>query len=474
LIIDEKPEFVDSVIFDINSMNNVLDWFEDLAQPLDNFTPTKLQYLKTFIITLLGEQLAENLLDRTTSLFDNNDLESIRGKNLLAVLDDMKNHKDNITKYESLNKLKHFSKLLLERDYGRIDDYNYHVSGRKIIVSKLIDYTVLNMPLLVLDGTARANGLQYGILRFDWAKVENRNDYSRLFIHVEEINTSKYSRSKEGKPTQKAIAKRIRELKQKENVFVLPMKEEISTYISEFAIKENEKDLYFDNEITHTKGVNLLNTTGKNYLKDYYSLYLTCLPKRNADYYKCLGIAFRDNEITTLLSNSESTNGDWFKDSKLELIYKHDLYAELLQIIHRTALRKIDEDKPIHIYIAYDEDKEQRYDENGYKVNLISEFINFYYLNQKAIIKHHTITDMSLYGRDKKIEGFAKQINEKFEQKQTKELRLSEISTTFSKFIRNNWTGKGDEINEHFGQFNIRIIEKKDRFSSNSKYIVKI
>jgi len=279
LIIDEKPEFVDSVIFDINSINNILDWFEDLAEPL-KLTPIQIQKYKSYIMFLLSEQLADNLTDHTTSLFSENDNKSIRGKNLLSTLEQMKEHERNINKYESLNKLKHFQQLLSIDKYGRIDDYEYSKIGRKIIVSKLIDYTNLNMNLIVFDGTAKANALQYVISNFEWKQVENRNDYSRLFIHIDNINTTKYSRSKENKTTQKAIAKRIRELYKIHNdLFVLPTKKDIGTYISESAIREEDKHLYFDDNLNRTKGINLLNTTGKNFLKDKSVLYLTCLPK---------------------------------------------------------------------------------------------------------------------------------------------------------------------------------------------------
>lgn len=461
LIIDEKPDFVDSVIFDINSINNVLDWFEDLAEPL-KLTSSQIQNLKFYIMLLLGEQTVINISDHTTSLLTNNDVESIRGKNLLSILKQMKEHDGNKTKYDSLNKLKHFSKLLKVDNYGRIDDYNYNKAGRKIIISKLIDYSNIDMHLLVFDGTARANGLQYGRLNYKWAKIDNRNDYSRLSLHIDKINTTKYSRSKEGKPTQKAISKRIRELRQShDKLFVLPTKDEISIYISEYAIKENEKDLYFDNELNHTKGINILNTTGKNFLKDYNNLYLTCLPKRNADYYKCLAIAFFGDDVLNLVTNNDSDNGEWFQDSKLELIYTHDLYSEILQIIHRSALRIIDNKQPIHIYLAYEEEKD-RYNYDGYRITPISEFINTYYLKGNAKIEYNTLTDMSLYGRDKKIEGFAELIKQQLQN--VNELTVNKIGLTFSNYIKKHWESQKDYIIGEFSYHGINIyIDESDK-----------
>lgn len=458
LIIDEKPDFVDSVIFDINSINNVLDWFEDLSEPLKLF-PIHLQKYKSYIMYLLSEQLSDNLTDHTTSLFTKDDKNSIRGKNLITVLKQMKEHEENKNKYESLNKLKHFKKLLKEDNYGRIDDYDYYKIGRKIIISKLIDYSTLKMPLLVFDGTAKANGLQYIIMKFDWARIENRNDYSRLYIQVNNINTTKYSRKKEGYPTQKAISRRIRELYKTHNdLFILPMKEEISIYIKEYGIKEEDRHLYYDDEENHVKGVNLLNTTGKNFLKDKNALYLTCLPKKNADYYKCLAIAFYGDELNNLLTNSESDNDDWFRDRKLEMTYRQDLYSELLQIIHRTAIRKIDNKQPIHIYIAYDEEDKIHTNFESYETSPISLNLNERFLFGKAnLLSHHTIVDMSQYGRDKKIEGFANLIKEMLIQSNQKELSVSKISSTFNNYIKKHWAEQQEFIINEFSSHNLKI-----------------
>jgi|GEM_PF-4619085 len=136
MIIDEKPDFVDSEIYDITNRNNVLDWFEHLAEPL-KILPPQLQKHKSYITLLLQEQLADNNTDHTVKLISSDDVDSKRYNELLSVIGSMKEHPDNITKFKSLNRLKHFEKLLTEDNYGRIDDYDFHVAGRKIIVSKL-------------------------------------------------------------------------------------------------------------------------------------------------------------------------------------------------------------------------------------------------------------------------------------------------------------------------------------------------
>ncbi len=475
LIIDEKPDFIDSAIFDIVKENNVLEWFDDLAAPLKE-KPRTLQKHKSYITFLLSEELADNPTDITKALFKKEDKNTERANDLLILLDTMKEHEQNKNKYDSLNKLKHFRRLLKKNGYGRIDDYSFGLIGRKIIVSKYIDYSKLGMNILILDGTAKVNSSQYAKGKYNGIRLENRNNYSRLNIQNDKINTSKYSRNKQGNPTQKAIAGRIKELKKVYNdLFILPMKEEVNIYLKENAISETDKHFYFDDEEKQVKGINLLNTIGKNEISNKTSLYLTCLPKRNADYYKQIAIALYGNDVS-LLTSDDSDNSNWFQDPKLERTYKDDMYAELLQIIHRTALRNINEDKEINIFIAFDDEPSYIRSYNSYEHESILNNVNYYYLkNQANILQYHKIHDMSLYGRDKKIEGFARQIVLKFEKYQGKdELKISQISNTFSKYIRTHWSEKANEINQQLSNYSLQIIEKKDRYSNNSKYVVKI
>ncbi len=472
LIIDEKPDFVDSVIFDITSDNNVLEWFEELAKPL-KLLPGQAQRFRSYIVFLLSEQLYQNTLDITTSLLGEFKNTTVT-KNLLELLQQMRTHQDNQSKYDELNKLKHFEHLLKEDKYGRIDEYSYDKSGKKIIVSKLIDYGNLAMNILIFDGTAKANSLQYDKTGFYPIQIENRNDYSRLIYQIDEISTTKYSRNKKGRPTQVTIAKRIKELRKiHDDLFVLSMKDEQNIYFTEGAILEKDKHYYIENPIDHTKGINILNTIGKNVLNDRKSLYLTCLPKKNADYYKCIAIALYGSEIN-LMTNEERDNSNWFRDEKLEYIYRGELYSELIQIIHRTALRKIDSKEIIYIYIAYnDEVIKDIY--QTFTVTPISYNLNRMFMKDQMVInKPHKLIDMQSYGRDKIIQQFAEQIKIKFNENNCDSLRISKVSKSFSKYIRNHWKDKSYLINEQFKLYGYKIIEHKDRYSDNSKYVIKI
>lgn len=460
LIIDEKPDFVDSAIFDINSENNVLDWFEELAQPL-KLTPIQTQRFKYYINFLLSEQLFQNMLDKTTALLTDEYKNSIATKNLLEILKQMQEHEQNKTKYDSLNKLKHFKKLLKEDGYGRIDDYEFYKSGRKIIISKLIDYSKLKMNILIFDGTAKANAIQYVKAGYDFIHVENRNNYSRLYIQVDNINTTKYSRTKEGHPTQKAIANRIKSLQKVHNdLFVLPMKDEIEIYKELGVI--HDYDYYLYKDTSHEKGIHLLNTIGKNILKDRTAIYLTCLPRRNADYYKQIAIALFGNDVM-LHVNNETDKYNWFQDEKLEMVYRSELYAELLQIIHRTALRKINDKEPIYIYMAYDEEP----DNNrfaSFTIEPISLNLTKIFLKGANILPTHYIVDMNLYDRDKKIENFAKMIKEKMKQLNKNEMSANKISSSLNDYLRKHWNKQKEYIINEFLKYGIKIyIDENDK-----------
>jgi hypothetical protein len=463
LVIDEKPDFADSALFDITSENNVLEWFDHLAEPL-KILPRTLQKHKSYVTFLLSEELADNEKDITRSLFKDEDKNGQRAKNLISILDGMKEHEENKNKYESLNKLKHFKKLLKENGYGRIDDYSFGAIGRKIIISKYIDYSSLGMNVLIFDGTAKANSFQYLKGKYQPAIIENRNDYSRLTIQTDKINTSKYSRSKKGNPTQKAIAGRIRELKKTDkNLFILPMKDERNIYINEETINEKDKHFYYDDKEKNLKGINLLNTIGKNILNNKTSLYLTCLPKRNADYYKQIAIALYDNDVF-LLTSDDSDNSNWFQDDKLEQVYRGELYAEILQIIHRTALRNINNNDKINIYIAFDDEpNNSHFITTSYES--ITENINRVHLNNKAVLPDsHKIYDVSLYGRDKKIEAFSKLIKNKLKQSEQKEISVSKVGQSFNNYIKKHWNTQSNVIINELASYGINIyIDESDK-----------
>ncbi|MGB2873820.1 hypothetical protein, partial [Psychrobacillus psychrotolerans] len=379
LIIDEKPNFAHSTIFNIGSKDNVLEWFDDLSVRLEGLNPQKTQWIKSYIITLLAEQLYKNESDVTTRLLVESEMKSERGTLLIHIIKEMKKIDANKGKFESLKRLEHFYQLLTKDKFGRIDDFqNRGFKGRKIIVSEHIDYSKLNMNILVLDGTTLENSRQYGERKsgFTLKRIENRNNYKRLSLNVETINTTKYSRQKDNHTTQNAISKRINDLKEHyPKIFVLPTKEDVEIYKELNAITEIDYK-YYDNN-AYGNGLHLLNTVGKNILNDKTALYLTSLPKKHADYYKEIAIAIYGNDVN-LEMNIETDDGKWFVDDKLEDIYLGELYSEIMQIIHRTALRNINENAVINVFIAYDEDSEDRIKYGGSMIKKSSTLVNNY------------------------------------------------------------------------------------------------
>lgn len=485
LIIDEKPSFTNSSVFDIGSKNNALDWFDDLSAPLE-LNPYAAQAYKSEIIKLIAYQLAKNTSSVTTSLISENE-SSVFTKTLKRIIKEMKNHDDNKPKIKSLKQLKHFEKLLVKDEVGRIDDYQIKgQAGRKIIVSERIDYTKLKMNMLVLDGTAQLTWSQYS-KEFSPKIVKNYNNYTRLNFHIEHINTSKYSRSKPGNTTQKAITNRILELKKKhKDLFVLPVKSDIPIYKSLGAIGEDITFFEPSESNEESKPINLLNTTGKNELKDRKSLFLTSLPKMNADHYKNLAIALYGNDIS-LEMNDDKMNDNWFQDEKLQSIYSGELFAEICQIIHRTALRKINIDETIDIFIAYDDESDEKImrKPNGARTLLLSHTLNARYFSEKANIIENYIFDESLYGRGDKVEQFAVEISKWINMNVTiyNDLprRLSEIDQDgglgkrFQIWLKRNWDeDKQQMINHIFSKYGYVIEERKDQYSENTKYINKL
>lgn len=362
LIIDERPPFHDSVTYDITSHNNVLEWFDNLSQPF-KFKPLTIQKYKSYVTYLVSSQLADNASDITDTLIKEEDWNSIQTKELISFLNEMRDHPDNTDKYNSLNALKHFKKLLKTKGYGRIDD--------------------------------------------------------------------------------------------------------VSLYHKEKAISDNQIHLYRDNKANQTKGLNLLNTTGKNALNNVTTLYIPCLPKRNAEHYKEIAIALYGSEVS-LLTSQDNDNGNWFQDEKLERVYQLELYAELLQIIHRTALRKINSNEIINIYLTYNDVRESA----SYSYVPLLDNLNKMYMDKQAIIAPvYKLYSMYDYGRDKKLDSF---IGVMDNMDIDKPVPVGEVSQSLRKYLKNHYSNKKELINFYFKNSGYEILEVKDRYSDNSKYIKKI
>ncbi|MDN3956209.1 hypothetical protein [Sporolactobacillus laevolacticus] len=440
IIIDEKPSFSNTSIFEIGSKNNVVKWFEDLAKPI--LTADQAEKIKQTIISVINEQITDNLTTYTTSV-----PKTVKIKNLIKLINEMSKDKENTGDYESLTNLLHFKQILTKDKAGRIDEYHIaNTIGKKIYVSEYINYKNMGMPILILDGTYFENRIQYK--GYNCQHVKNRNDYSRLHFHVDSIKTSSTSRKKRGHPTQKTIAKRINELKKiHKNLFVLSMKNDIHIF-NNLGISINDD---MDN-------INLLNTVGKNSIRDNNSLYLTALPRRNADAYKEIALAFYPDCDLSMSKDSKSAN--WFNDCRLEAIYRGDLEAELNQIIHRTSLRFINSKDDIDIYIAYDDG----FDRPG-EHYAICETVNKN-LGGKASVDYKKLYDMSLFHKDEIIKQFAKKTRYYANRGQIKlPSKVGEIDPKFRDWLKKPWKNQHKEINYILSKFNLEIVED-DRYKS--------
>jgi hypothetical protein len=176
---------------------------------------------------------------------------------------------------------------------------------------------------------------------------------------------------------------------------------------------------------------------------------------------------------------SEEDDFNWFDDQNLELVYRGEIYAELLQIIHRTALRKINEDTPIHIYIAFNQNQKE--------IATIQPMfweINNWYMEERMNYSYHYIHDESLYGRGDTIRKYAEEIHQWIWKNSTHFNQLpmpvgsiqkgvESIGEKFRKWLtkNSNWENKQEMINKIFAEYGYVIYERQDRYSSNTKYI---
>ncbi|MGZ4159397.1 MAG: hypothetical protein ACXVNF_01170 [Neobacillus sp.] len=283
-----------------------------------------------------------------------------------------------------------------------------------------------------------------------------------------QINTSKNNRQKSGKPVQTEIMYDSRSLRDQgyPDLFVLPMKDDIDFYLKGGAIAESHQEFFIKEVDDETNPVNLLNTTGKNFLKDTSALYLTSLPRMHPDFYKHLAISLYGHEVDLNMGN---VKGQWFDDPKLENIYLRCLCAELLQIIHRSQLRKITESKKVTVFLAF-EDKHQ----------LLFLFLN-QFLMEQAVLETRELYDGDKYGLKMTVEKFAQQI---LSWQRKTELsfgwnriiggfpcKISDIDKEnntgekFRKFLNKHWNeeGKRRVIDRVLKEHNLVVYESKNK-----------
>jgi hypothetical protein len=360
IFIDEAPSFVDHAIFELDKG---LTWLDDCFQAAHSeFSSEEIIMIRSLFQILFAKELLENKGPLTGALkyhIDSQKFNEILTR-FFKIID---HYHDRIASPDSHSRYQWLKKLFYKEQTGYIDSgfyMNNYSDHKKIICSNRIDYRMLGCSILILDGTAIFTKALYNN-EYVITSLTNCIKYERMHIHQRNINTSSRKRkSSFGISVQELIAKDIRRLRgEGHSPFPLMNKFEVSMYLNLKVIsKSNYQKFFSTSSEKNTLPINLLNTTGKNYLANQCSLYLTSLPNRPAVYYKAIAISlYKDSKTPLNLSMYQKDKKNqlkWFADHKLETLYQECLLSEMIQIIHRCSIRNLllPSQKKVHIYIA--------------------------------------------------------------------------------------------------------------------------
>lgn len=362
IIIDEAPVFVDSAIFELGKGMN---WLDDCFKAGGHiFTSEQQIMIRSLIQILLASEFIQNKETKTSALLNHLDSESYR-KVLKKFFEVVENHVDRLNKAETVGVFHWFKKLLYQDGVGYLDNGYYserYSDHKKIICSRRIDYRKSGCSILILDGTASYTpGIYNG--EYKVRSLVDHTKYERIIIHQRRMNTSIQKRkSTTGSAIRNLVARDLQSIKRDLGVTPFPLmsKFEIKEYLKLNVISKADYENYFKeaDSADSVLPINLLNTTGKNYLLDQNGLYLTALPNRTASYYKAIAISLYDEAETALSLSMEVKDKEkelaWFADRRIEKVYLESLLAEIFQIISRSNIRNlsVSPDEKVHIFIA--------------------------------------------------------------------------------------------------------------------------
>lgn len=368
IIIDEAPELFQSDIFKLDTMNWLDPGFqmlqndeilkESLASQEITFTEFKL-FIRFTIQYLIGAELLFNKNLYTTklsiSVMDEKQQELLElfFSCTRKIIRTVKRNQEFINKFRWLDRLYH------EDSIGYINP-EQKLNHKNILCNKIIDYKSLGS-ILILDGSSSYTKTKYESLGYKIIYTKDYTKYDRLKISLRKIKTTSGARGNPNYVTQKLIAQDIENIladSEAKSIFPLMTKDEIKIYRSLGVITEDQLQ-YFELDVKgNTLPMNLLNTRGKNHLAEESAMYLTSLPIKPPDYYKQLALSLnkKSNKLSLKLNKSEDDGITWFEDPFIQKIYKEEIFSELVQIIHRTNIRRLNEgsDKKVYIYIASD------------------------------------------------------------------------------------------------------------------------
>lgn len=342
IIIDEMPIFVNDADFDISSKDNAIDWFDHLGE-VNGLDETEMQTGRITINKLIARELeSENHTTKKLINYMGDSTSATEFNNMLNSLS------TDMAKREHVDKYKWFLKLLRQDNMGVLDRSKY---GARIMCAEVIDYRSMGN-ILILDGTSHLTPSFYS--GYTMKDVKNYHNYKgRLHLHHRAISTSASSRNPE---TIELISDDMCKLRTKYGeIFPLMAKKDIQSYMTTKVITESQAAL-FEPKAVHGIGeahsempINILNTVGKNVLSNFNSLALLSLPIRHPSSYKKYSIALFGTETNIKINDGNFTN--WFEDDSVQRVYEEMFMADIVQIIHRCALRNINLDTPIHIFL---------------------------------------------------------------------------------------------------------------------------
>lgn len=342
LIIDETPVFMNDADFDISSKDNAVDWFDHLGD-VSSLDEEDMHFGRILINKLIakemesGEQITKNLFR-----YIEGGESGVRLNEILSKL------KLDTAKREHVDKYKWFLKLLRQDNVGVLERSKY---GTKIMCAEAIDYKPMGN-ILILDGTSYLMPSFYS--GYIMKEVKNYHNYKgRLNLHHRAISTSASSRTPE---TIELISEDVIMLRTKYGkVLPLMAKSDVQRYIDMKVFAENQISLFETKTIrdfteSHSEmPLNIFNTVGKNVLSDFDSLALLNLPIRHPSSYKKYAIALFGTETNIRINDGNFSN--WFEDEVVQGLYEEMFMADIVQIIHRCALRNINETTPVHIFL---------------------------------------------------------------------------------------------------------------------------
>lgn len=265
---------------------------------------------------------------------------------------------EEIRDFNVISKYNWLKKLFYEDKVGMFDCESQR-GNKKILCSRRLDYRIFDREIMIMDGTYGYSSLRYNN-EYQSRIVNDYTKYNRVEVYCRNYATSASNRKKRKGKIQKVLADDIENLRlknPKSEILPLMSKNDISLYRGLGTIKKEQRDYFEEKFHLNQLPVHLLNTRGKNFIADYGRLYLTSLPIRNPEYYKLQAISLHFNDHETLnfeMKEMYDDSKNWFLDNRIQNVYEEDLLGELIQIFHRTNLRKLNlsENSSVQIYIA--------------------------------------------------------------------------------------------------------------------------